>query len=153
MKEKIIFTLLYKWKYLIAIFQSKFIKKEKKSDFKTITYVAREADKDWIFGAKVNRLASFSGLDSTPYFHDRLRDLPDSDGYFFVFHQYFYRAIRHNPKILNKKNWNLKIKSHVLCLQKMVFFSLLQIKKAVSIYSSLTDPNALIRSRPLLILV
>ena len=89
---------------MIAIFQSKFIKKEKKSDFKTITYVAREADKDWIFGAKVNRLASFSGLDSTPYFHDRLRDLPDSDGYFFVFHQYFYRAIRHNPKILNKKN-------------------------------------------------
>ena len=50
-----------------------------------LPYVAREADKDWIFGAKVRRLAKFSGLNATAYFHNRLRDLPDSDGYFFVF--------------------------------------------------------------------
>ena len=49
--EKIIFTLLFKWKYLIAILHSKFLKKNKKSVFTSITYVAREADKDWIFGA------------------------------------------------------------------------------------------------------
>ena len=102
--EKIIFTLLFKWKYLIAILHSKFLKKNKKSVFTSITYVAREADKNWIFGAKVRRLAKFSDLNSNTYFHNRLRDLPDSDGYFFVFHQYFYRAIRHNPKILNRKN-------------------------------------------------
>ena len=126
--EKIIFTLLFKWKYLIAILHSKFHKKNKNSAFKSITYVAREADKDWIFGAKVRRLAKFSGLHSSTYFHNRLRDLPDSDGYFFVFHQYFYRAIRHNPKILNRKNivmfthpnWTFSFsESHVIwCLNK-----------------------------------
>jgi glycosyltransferase involved in cell wall biosynthesis len=128
LKEKIIFNLLYKWKYLIATLQSKFIKKENNTDFNSITYVAREADKDWIFGAKVSRLAKFSELNATAYFHDRLRDLPDSDGYFFVFHQYFYRAIRHNPKILNKRNivmfthlnWTFSFsQSHVIwCLNK-----------------------------------
>lgn len=102
-KEILVFNLLFKWKYLIAILKSKLIKKTKKGDFETITYVAREADKDWIFGAKARRLAKFSGLKASTYFHDRLRDLPESDGYFFVFHQYFYRAMRHNPQILNKK--------------------------------------------------
>ena len=126
--EKIIFTLLFKWKYLIAILHSKFLKKNKKSVFTSITYVAREADKDWIFGAKVRRLAKFSVLNSNTYFHNRLRNLPDSDGYFFVFHQYFYRAIRHNPKILNRKyivmfthpNWTFSFsESHVIwCLNK-----------------------------------
>ena len=126
--EKIIFTLLFKWKYWFAILHSKFLKKNKKSVITSITYVAREADKDWIFGAKVRRLAKFSGLDSNTYFHNRLRDLPDSDGYFFVFHQYFYRAIRHNPKILKKKNivmfthpnWTFSFsESHVIwCLNK-----------------------------------
>ena len=126
--EQIIFTLLFKWKYWIAILYSKFLKKSKKSVFTSITYVAREADKDWIFGAKVRRLAKFSGLHSSTYFHNRLRDLPDTDGYFFVFHQYFYRAMRHNPKILNKKNivmfthpnWTFSFsESHVIwCLNK-----------------------------------
>jgi glycosyltransferase involved in cell wall biosynthesis len=128
LKEKVIFALLYQWKYLFAILQSKFLKKEKNTDFESITYVAREADKDWIFGAKVRRLAKYSGLKATAYFHDRLQELPDSDGYFFVFHQYFYRAIRHNPKILNKKNivmfthpnWTFSFsKTHVIwCLNK-----------------------------------
>lgn len=126
--EKIIFTLLFKWKYLIAILHSRFLKQNKKSVFTSITYVAREADKDWIFGAKVRRLAKFSSLNSNTYFHNRLRDLPDSDGYFFVFHQYFYRAMRHNPKILNRKNivmfthpnWTFSFsESHVIwCLNK-----------------------------------
>ncbi|MDT7833088.1 glycosyltransferase family 4 protein [Flavobacteriaceae bacterium S356] len=127
-KEQLIFNLLYKWKYLFAILRAKFLKKDEISDVSSITYVAREADKDWIFGAKVRRLATFSGLDAAPYFHDRLRDLPDSDGYFFVFHQYFYRAMRHNPQILNKKNivmfthphWSFSFsKTHVIwCLNK-----------------------------------
>lgn len=103
-KEQIIFNLLYKWKYLFAILQSKFYKKEVNKKITSITYVAREADKDWIFGAKVRRLAKFSSLKTQTYYNNRLQNLPESDGYFFVFHQYFYRAIRHNPKILNKKN-------------------------------------------------
>lgn len=127
-KEQLIFNLLYKWKYLIAILRSKFYTKNTASSVETISYVAREADKDWIFGAKVRRLAKYSGLQAEPYFHNRLRDLPDTDGYFFVFHQYFYRAIRHNPKILNRKNivmfthpnWSFSFsKTHVIwCLNK-----------------------------------
>lgn len=104
MTETIIFNLLYKWKYLIAILKSRFLKKEQKTKLESITYVAREVDKEWIFGAKVKRLARFSSLKATTYHHDRLRDLPESDGYFFIFHHYFYRAMRHNPQILNKRN-------------------------------------------------
>lgn len=127
-KEQLIFNLLYKWKYLFAILRSKFLKKPASSEVASLTYVAREADKDWIFGAKVRRLAKYSGLKAAPYFHDRLRNLPDSDGYFFVFHQYFYRAMRHNPQILNRKNivmfthphWSFSFsKTHVIwCLNK-----------------------------------
>ena len=128
MREKLIFNLLYKWKYLIAVFQSKFTRTQPTQNVTSITYVARENDKDWIFGAKVRRLARFSDLNASVYFHNRLRNIPESDGYFFVFHQYFYRAIRHNPSILNKKNivmfthpnWTFSFsKSHVIwCLNK-----------------------------------
>lgn len=126
--EKIIFALLYQWKYVLAILRSKLVKKDPDRKVSSITYVAKEGDKDWIFGAKVTRLAKYSGLDATPYFHDRLRNLPDSDGYFFIFHQYFYRALRHNPKILRRKNiimfthpnWTFSFsKPHVIwCLNK-----------------------------------
>jgi glycosyltransferase involved in cell wall biosynthesis len=126
--EQIIFNLLYKWKYLWAFQKAKSFPKPTSSEVKTITYIARESDQNWIFGAKVRRLARFSKLDAKTYFHDRLRDLPDSDGYFFVFHQYFYRAMRHNPQILNKKNIVMYThpnftfsfsKSHVIwCLNK-----------------------------------
>lgn len=104
LKELIIFNLLYKWKYKIAFFKAIFFKKGDLKKISSITYIAREADKNWIFGAKVRRLSKFSHLNSSTYFHDGLRDLPISDGYFFIFHQYFYRAMRHNPQILNKKN-------------------------------------------------
>ena len=89
MREKFIFNLLYKWKYLIAVFQSKFTRTQPTQNVTSITYVARENDKDWIFGAKVRRLARFSDLNASVYFHNRLRNIPESDGYFFVFHQYF----------------------------------------------------------------
>ena len=126
--EKIIFNLLYQWKYLLAFQKAKSFPKPTSEAIKTLTYVARESDQNWIFGAKVRRLAKFSQLKAQTYFHDRLRDLPDSDGYFFVFHQYFYRAMRHNPQILNKKNIVMYThpnftfsysKSHVIwCLNK-----------------------------------
>ena len=128
MLEKLIFFLLYQWKYEIAFLKAKFLTKDSSSLEKDITYVAREADKDWIFGAKVRRLSKFSSLNTQTYFHDRLQELPDSKGYFFVFHQYFYRAMRHNPKILNRKNiimfthFNFTFsfsKAHVIwCLKK-----------------------------------
>lgn len=104
LKELIIFNFLYKWKYQIAFLKAKVFKKKNKNKVASITYVAREADKEWIFGAKVKRLAKHSRLNATNYFNNGLRNLPNSDGYFFIFHQYFYRAMRHNPQILNKKN-------------------------------------------------
>ncbi len=126
--EKIIFNLLYKWKYLLAFQKAKSFPKSNTSKVESITYIARESDKDWIFGAKVRRLSGFSQLNAQSYFHDGLRDLPESDGYYFIFHQYFYRALRHNPQILNKKNIVMYThpnftfsfsKSHVIwCLNK-----------------------------------
>lgn len=104
MKEFLIFNLLYKWKYLWAILQSKFIRIPRRKKISKLIYVAREDDKDWIFGAKVKRLSKFSSLDASPYFHNRLKNLPEADGYYFIFPHYFCRAIRHNPQILKKKN-------------------------------------------------
>ena len=127
-KEIIIFNLLYKWKYLFAIFKSKLNNRNPSDKCNTITYVAREVDKTWIFGAKVKRLSKFSGLTSTAYYHNKLRNLPKSDGYFFIFPQYFCRALRHNPFILNKRtivmfthiNWTSSFsKTHIIwCLNK-----------------------------------
>lgn len=163
MKETIIFNLLYKWKYLIAILKSKFLKKEKNTSLETITYVAREVDKDWIFGAKVRRLTKFSSLKATSYYHNKLRNLPDSDGYFFIFHHYFYRAIRHNPQILNKKNivmfthanfttsfskkhviWCLNKADKVICLnsniqEKLISYGLK--KEKTQLLHIASDPN------------
>ena len=83
--EKIIFNLLYKWKYLWALLRARLLSTSTPKEIKTITYVARTSDQHWIFGAKVRRLAKFSTLKATTYFHDRLRNLPETDGYFFVF--------------------------------------------------------------------
>ncbi|MRI01922.1 glycosyltransferase [Kriegella sp. EG-1] len=163
MKEVFIFNLLYKWKYLLAILNSKFVKTDKKKLVQNIIYVAREVDKDWIFGAKVRRLAKFSSLNATTYYHNKLRDLPDADGYFFVFHQYFYRAIRHNPKILTKKNivmfthtnwtfsfskkhviWCLNRADYVICLNSAVQRELISngLKKEKTVVLHIaSDPN------------
>ncbi len=163
MKEAIVFNLLYKWKYLIAIFKSKFLPNNKSSKLKTITYVAREVDKDWVFGMKTRKLAKASGLQASTYFHNRLKDLPNSDGYYFVFHQYFYRAMRHNPKILKKKNivmfthpnwtfsyskkhviWCLNKADYVICLnsdvKQMLIHNGLKAEKAVLIHIA-SDPE------------
>ena len=103
-KEIIIFNTLFKWKYLIAYAKSWLLFKKKQTVINSVTYVARDADKSWIFGAKVRRLSKHSSLNAKPYFHAKLRNLPHSDAYFFIFPNYFCRAIRHNPFILNKKN-------------------------------------------------
>jgi glycosyltransferase involved in cell wall biosynthesis len=128
LKEYLVFVFFHKWKYLIAIARSKFYKKPASKKVKNIVYVAREKDRDWIFGAKVRRLSKYSSLSSKVYFHDKLRHLPDADGFFYVYQNYFCRCIRSTPNILNKKNivmfthpnWTTKYsKTHVVwCLNK-----------------------------------
>lgn len=104
MKEHLIFNILFKWKYQIASLKAWLSFEKDIKGINSITYVARDADKDWIFGAKVRRLSKFSKLNAKPYFHAKLRNLPQTDAYFFIFPNYFCRAIRHNPFILNRKN-------------------------------------------------
>ncbi len=104
MKDILIFNILFKWKYLIALCKAWLLFEKPIKEIKKVTYVAREADKNWIFGAKVRRLAKYSSLKASPYFHPKLRNLPKSDAYFFIFPNYFCRAMRHNPLILNRKN-------------------------------------------------
>lgn len=103
-KEILIFNVLYKWKYLITLAKAKLLFEPTVKKVNSISYVAREADKDWIFGAKVRRLARHSSLNTKPYFHAKLRNLPKTDAYYFIFPNYFCRAMRHNPFILNRKN-------------------------------------------------
>lgn len=127
-KEILIFNILFKWKYRIASVKAWMLFEKPKPSIKSITYVARDADKTWIFGAKVRRLAKHSLLNAKPYFHAKLRNLPQSDAYFFIFPNYFCRAMRHNPFILNRKNivmythanWtNSYSKTHIAwCLNK-----------------------------------
>jgi len=126
MGEHLYFSLVHKWKYLIAILKSKFYTTP--AQVKRVVYVAREKDKDWIFGAKVRRLSRFSSLEASTHYHDKLRDLPVADGYFFIYQNYFCRCIRSTPSILKKKNvvmfthpnWSKKYsKTHVVwCLNK-----------------------------------
>ncbi|WP_103865274.1 glycosyltransferase family 4 protein [Aquimarina sp. I32.4] len=127
-KEKLYFLIFHKWKYIIAVLWSKFYKKSADKTIKKVVYVAREKDKDWIFGAKVRRLSRYSSLDTETYYHNKLRDLPDADAYYYIYQNYFCRCIRSTPNILNKKNvvmfthpnWSKKYsKVHVVwCLNK-----------------------------------
>ena len=125
--EQLYFILVHKWKYLWAILQSKFMAHSSKN-VKDVVFIARELDKEWIFGAKVRRLSRFSSFNAKTYYHNKLRNLPDADGYFFIYQNYFCRCIRSKPSILNKKNivmfthpnWDKKYsKTHVVwCLNK-----------------------------------
>jgi len=127
-KEQLYFLVFHKWKYLIAIFRSKFYEKNKKYPVNKVVYIAREKDKDWIFGAKVRRLSKYSSLNAETYYHNKLRNLPEADGYYYIYQNYFCRCIRSTPAILNKKNvvmfthpsWSKKYsKTHVVwCLNK-----------------------------------
>ena len=162
LKEKLIFTLLYRWKYMLAQIRSLFYTK-KNDEIRTLTYVAKEIDKEWIFGAIVTRLSKFSSLKSATYFHNKLRNLPDTDSYFFIFPHYFCRAIRHNPKILTKKNivhfthenwtssyskthvvWCLNQADYVICLNSDVQNKLVALgvkKEKTSIIHIGSDPS------------
>ena len=126
--EQLYFALFHKWKYLCAMLRSKIDTSPIADTVKNVTFLAREKDKDWIFGAKVRRLSWFSSLDADTYFNDKLRNLPESDGYFYIYQNYFCRCIRSTPSILRKKNivmfthpnWTKKYsKTHVVwCLNK-----------------------------------
>src|SRR5690606_405446 len=125
--EQVYFVLVHKWKYLWAIFVSKF-KTSISKTVQNVVFIAREKDQKWIFGAKVRRLSRFSSLNARTYYHDKLKGLPDADGYFYIYQNYFCRCIRSTPSILNKKNivmfthpnWGKKYsKTHVVwCLNK-----------------------------------
>ncbi len=45
MIEKIVFVLIFKWKYRIAAFKAWLLFEKPPKEIKSITYVAREADK------------------------------------------------------------------------------------------------------------
>lgn len=161
--ETIIFTLFFKWKYQLAQVKARWSKEKTPKKIKSVTYVAREADKDWIFGAKVRRLSKYSTLQAATYFHNGLRNLPKTDGYYFIFPNYFCRAIRHNPHILNKKNivmfthpswsksyskthiaWCLNKAHRVICLNSEVKKELIQIgvKEAlIEVIHIASDPH------------
>lgn len=128
LQEQLYFIICHKWKYLWAIFCSKFYVYKASKAIERLVYVAREKDKDWIFGAKVRRLSRYSALNAESYFNNKLRHLPDADGYFYVYQNYFCRCIRSTPSILRKKNvvmfthpnWSKKYsQTHVVwCLNK-----------------------------------
>jgi glycosyltransferase involved in cell wall biosynthesis len=128
--ENLYFIIFHKWKYWIAILLSKFYSKTKHK-VRNVVYVAREKDKEWIFGAKVRRLSKFSSLKASTYFHNKLKNLPKADGYYFIYQNYFCRCIRSTPSILKRKtvvmfthpNWTKKYsKAHVIwCLKKADF--------------------------------
>lgn len=127
-KEQLYFLISHKWKYAIVIIVSAFRKRKNNAVVKKAVYVAREKDKDWIFGAKVRRLARYSSLNTTAYYHNKLRNLPDADGYYYIYQNYFCRCLRSTPGIVFKKNivmfthptWSKKYsKTHVVwCLNK-----------------------------------
>ena len=127
-KENLYFILVHKWKYIVPIIWSWFIKKNINKPVRDIVYIARQKDKDWIFGAKVRRLSKYSELNASIHYHDKLRNIPDADGYYFIYQNYFCRCLRSKPSIVGKKNvvmfthpnWSKKYsKTHVVwCFNK-----------------------------------
>lgn len=127
-QERLYFLVFHKWKYIIAILKSKLYKNPIIKTVDKVVYIAREKDKDWIFGAKVRRLSRYSSLNAETYYHNKLKCLPDADAYYYIYQNYFCRCIRSTPNILNKKNivmfthpsWSKKYsKTHVVwCLNK-----------------------------------
>lgn len=127
-KEQLYFTFVHKWKYIVPIVWSWFVSKNLNKSVKDIVYVAREKDKDWIFGAKVRRLSKFSQLNASTHYHNKLRQIPNADGYYFIYQNYFCRSLRSKPSIVGKKNiimfthpnWSKKYsKTHVVwCFNK-----------------------------------
>ena len=124
-QEQLYFIIFHKWKYLAPIILTFLFKKktEKKISAKSITYVAREKDKTWIFGAKVRRLSRYSSLQSSVHLHNKLRNLPDTDGYYYIYQNYYCRCLRSTPSNVFKKNivmfthpnWSKKYsKTHVV---------------------------------------
>lgn len=127
-QEQLYFLIFHKWKYIVAIIYSKFYKKPIDRIINKVVYVAREKDKEWIFGAKVRRLSRYSSLNAEVYYHNKLRHLPNADAYYYIYQNYFCRCLRSTPGILGKKNivmfthptWSRKYsKTHVVwCLNK-----------------------------------
>ncbi len=127
-QEQLYFLLFHKWKYIIVIIRSIFSKKPNVTKINKTVYVAREKDKTWIFGAKVRRLSRYSSLNADTYYHNKLRNLPNADAYYYIYQNYFCRCLRSTPSIVTKKNivmfthptWSKKYsKTHVVwCLNK-----------------------------------
>ncbi len=127
-QEKVYFLIVHKWKYIIPILRSIFFKKSKNKAIDKVIYIAREKDKDWIFGAKVRRLSRYSSLNAAVHYHDKLRNVPKADAYYYIYQNYFCRCLRSTPSILSQKNvvmfthpnWSKKYsKTHVVwCLNK-----------------------------------
>lgn len=127
--ERMYFLFVHKWKYFATIFLNLFRNdNDSIKRVKTVTYIAREKDSTWIFGAKVRRLSKNSKLDAKVHLHNKLRNLPDTDGYFYIYQNYFCRCLRSTPSIIYKKNivmfthpnWSKKYsKTHVVwCLNQ-----------------------------------
>ncbi|WP_405207661.1 glycosyltransferase family 4 protein [Aquimarina sp. LLG6339-5] len=128
LKEQLYFSLIHKWKYIVVILFSVLRKNKSRRIINKAVYIAREKDKDWIFGAKVRRLSKYSSLNATTFYHNKLKNLPKADAYYFIYQNYFCRCLRSTPSILFKKNvvmfthptWSKKYsKTHVVwCLNK-----------------------------------
>jgi glycosyltransferase involved in cell wall biosynthesis len=138
--EKLYFLLVHKWKYFAPIILNFFRNKNKnKKKVESITYVARVKDSSWIFGAKVRRLSKYSSLKSSVHLHNKLRNLPSTDGYYYIYHNYFCRCLRSTPSIIYKKNivmfthpnwskkyskthvvWGLNQADYVICLNSNI---------------------------------
>lgn len=138
-QEKLYFLVFHKWKYIVPILLCKLQKKRNIKVIKKVVYVAREKDKDWIFGAKVRRLSRYSSLKAEAYYHNKLRHLPNADGYYYIYQNYFCRCLRSTPGIVHKKNvvmfthptwsrkyskthvvWGLNKADYVICLNTKI---------------------------------
>ncbi|GAK96294.1 hypothetical protein JCM19294_1807 [Nonlabens tegetincola] len=139
-KERMYFLFAHKWKYIVSIILTLFKSKNyKKGAVRTVTYIAREKDKTWIFGAKVRRLSQHSQLDARVHWNDKIKGIPDTDGYYHIYQNHFCRSLRRKPNIIFKKNivmfthpswskkyskthvvWGLNQADYVICLNSNI---------------------------------
>jgi glycosyltransferase involved in cell wall biosynthesis len=151
----------FKWKYSLT-FLFRFLYRNSPPPNKFL-FVTHNDTKGWILEAKAIRLSTFCDLPSEVYYSDTFRNLPDSEGYFYLHQKYFARALKYNPGITKRKNivmfthaewskrysrqhmsWVLNFADKVICLNTFVHNELEKIgvdSHKLEIYHMASDPK------------
>jgi len=96
----IIEYLVFGWKYL-SFLDNKI--DEQPTRISKICFVVHEGTRDWILGAKAERLSKYSNKDTVVFYSKKFDDLPNADAFFFLHPNLFAKSLQKNNWLTNKR--------------------------------------------------